>query len=267
MSLNFKTIKIDLNKIDKTTLLKTGCMGQKCEDFLTNIIFKNKMGVFLDIGAHDGVRFSNSYCYSQIGWKGICVEAHPDYYNLCKINRENNNTKVINCACNNIDNDSITFYSNYRGSLSTLNTQLNDFYKEHYKGYYVDKDYEGKVNNYINGPIKVKGLKLDTIINNNLEFLNNGNIDLLSIDVDGSEEYVLSGFDIMKYKPRVVILEISVVENIVLEYMEKTNYIKIYDNRLNVIYCRDIQDAILFEYELKKINHTIFSYDTGHPLD
>ena len=113
----------------------------------------------------------------------------------------------------------------------------------------------------------MKGLKLDTIINNNLEFLNNGNIDLLSIDVDGSEEYVLSGFDIMKYKPRVVILEISVVENIVLEYMEKTNYIKIYDNRLNVIYCRDIQDAILFENKLKKINHTIFSYDTGHPLD
>ena len=59
-------------------------MGQKCEDFLTNIIFKNKPGVFIDVGAHDGVRFSNSYSYSQIGWKGICIEAHPDYYDLCK---------------------------------------------------------------------------------------------------------------------------------------------------------------------------------------
>lgn len=34
----------------------------------------------MDIGAHDGIRFSNSYAFSVLGWKGICVEAHPDYY-------------------------------------------------------------------------------------------------------------------------------------------------------------------------------------------
>ena len=49
--------------------------------------------------------------------------------------------------------------------------------------------------------------------------------------------------------------------------MEKTNYIKIYDNRLNVIYCRDEEDAILFKNNLKNINKQIIVYDTIHPLD
>lgn len=66
------------------------------------------------------------------------------------------------CSCN--DAESITFYSNYRGSLSTLNPNLNEVYKRDYKGYYVDKNHSEKVNNFTNGPIEVIGKKMDTII-------------------------------------------------------------------------------------------------------
>jgi len=46
---------------------------------------------------------------------------------------------------------------------------LNEFYKYHYKKYYIDKDYNHKIENFTNGKIEAK--KLDTIIEENLDFL------------------------------------------------------------------------------------------------
>lgn len=269
MTLLFKTINFNKESLEfNNDMLKTYCFGQKCEDFLVNLIFQNKTeGTFLDIGAHDGVRFSNSFAFSKLGWKGICVEAHPDYFNICYKNRNNDNTKIYNIACSNKDSEGVTFFSNYRGSLSTLNPNLNEKYKKEYKNYYKDINYSGKVNNFTNGPITISSITMNTLIENNKNFLNNGIIDLITIDVDGSEEYVLGGFDILKYNPRVIIMEVSVVRNIVENYMIDKGYHLSYDNGLNVIYCRDESDKILFENELKKIKNTIImSYDTGHPL-
>jgi len=267
--IQFKTIKISKDSIpDDDKLLNEYCFGQKCEDFLVNLIFQNKKnGVFMDIGAHDGIRFSNSYAFSKLKWKGICVEAHPDYYDICYNNRNNDLIKIINVACNNVDDESITFYSNYRGSLSTLNPNLNEYYKTHYVGYYVDKNHDKKVQNFTNGPIQIQGKKIDTILEENSDFIDINNIDFVSIDVDGSEEYVLGGFDILKYKPRVIVMEVSVVRSVVENYMADKNYIKIYDNNLNSIYCRDQSDVDLFNTNFNKVkNKVVISFDTGHPL-
>jgi len=265
--IKFQTIKSDINNLNMDNILETWCLGQKCEDFLVNLIFNKKNnGTFLDIGAHDGVRFSNSFAFSKLGWKGICVEAHPDYYQICYNNRNNDNTKIINVACSNSDEEKITFYSNYRGSLSTLNPNLNEYYKVHYKGYYVDKNHTDKVENFTNGPIDVKANKLDTIIENNFDFFGTHEIDLISIDVDGSEEFVLGGFDILKYRPKVIIFEVSVVRQVVERYMSDKNYYKLYDNGLNAIYCRDKEDNELFNRKLNEFNTIMISRDTGHPL-
>lgn len=46
------------------------------DKFLNENFFKNKKnGVFIDIGAHDGITMSNSFFYEkQLGWDGLCVE-------------------------------------------------------------------------------------------------------------------------------------------------------------------------------------------------
>ena len=114
---------------------------------------------------------------------------------MCE-NRTNDETKIYK-TCSNENNKDQNFYSNYRGSLSTLNPNLNEFYKKHYGKWYVDKNHTDKVQNFINGPIKVETKKLDTIIDEHKDFINK-RIDLISIDVDGSEEMVFGGFDINK---------------------------------------------------------------------
>jgi FkbM family methyltransferase len=54
-----------------------------------------KNGYFLEIGAYDGVKFSNTYLLeNKYGWKGICVEAHPENYQKLISNRS--------CQCFNV---------------------------------------------------------------------------------------------------------------------------------------------------------------------
>src|SRR4030042_7031638 len=62
--------------------------GQYGEDIKVWPLFRNQQsGYFVEVGAMEGIRFSNTYFYELRGWKGICVEPHPDYAKLLKKNR------------------------------------------------------------------------------------------------------------------------------------------------------------------------------------
>ena len=38
-------------------------------------------GFYVDLGAHNGVASSNTYCFDKVlNWKGICIEAHPEIF-------------------------------------------------------------------------------------------------------------------------------------------------------------------------------------------
>src|SRR5687767_12143067 len=55
---------------------------------------------FVDVGANDGFRHSNSYPFIQAGWSAILVEPNPQVFeNLRTRYRDNPNVRTINCAC------------------------------------------------------------------------------------------------------------------------------------------------------------------------
>ncbi len=55
----------------------------------TEIFLGKSNGVFLDIGAHDGKTFSNTYFLEKYrNWNGICVEPLPDIFKKLKKNRK-----------------------------------------------------------------------------------------------------------------------------------------------------------------------------------
>ena len=54
------------------------------EDFFGS----DKRGYFLDIGAYDGIKLSNTYYLErELGWTGICVEADPVVFKILESNR------------------------------------------------------------------------------------------------------------------------------------------------------------------------------------
>jgi FkbM family methyltransferase len=60
------------------------------DQYVNEVLYHNmRDGVFVDIGAFDGVAISNTLFFEkELGWKGICVEPDPDKFQELKKNRE-----------------------------------------------------------------------------------------------------------------------------------------------------------------------------------
>lgn len=57
------------------------------DDWVLSII--GKKGYFVDMGAFDGVHYSNTLKLEEAGWKGLCIEANPKNFELLIWNRPN----------------------------------------------------------------------------------------------------------------------------------------------------------------------------------
>lgn len=70
-----KLLKMQLNE-------RTLCYSQEGEDLILETFFDEvKNGFFVDIGAYDPIRFSNTYLFYLKGWTGINIDARPESMN------------------------------------------------------------------------------------------------------------------------------------------------------------------------------------------
>lgn len=162
-------------------------VGQELQDMYAYLYFKGKKnGFFVDIGAYDGVAISNTYALEKIGWNGICVEPIPEIYQRLIKNRD--------CDCVDIaiynEEEELEFIQTMGGRSGAIKNMSKDMIA-------AAKD-EGIVKNL---PIKTK------TFNKLMEKYDIEYIDFLSIDVEGSEMYVLSSIDFNKYKFGLITIE------------------------------------------------------------
>jgi FkbM family methyltransferase len=70
------------------------------EQIITEFFGKNNISLkrFLDIGAYDGIRFSNTYGLVKLGWSGVCVEPCSIIFGKLKENLKDKNIQCINKA-------------------------------------------------------------------------------------------------------------------------------------------------------------------------
>lgn len=167
-------------------------------------------GVCIDIGAFEPIRISNTYHFEKNGWDVYCFEANTNGIPLLKQYRKN----VFNYAIYDEDKDAVTFNivesNGWTAGFSAI--ELCDK---------ISKKFASK--NKIITQIIVPQRKLNTIMNNELNTV--GNIDIISIDIEGGEQKCLNGFDLIKYAPKIVLIENISADKIIKEYLEKHNYI------------------------------------------
>ena len=146
---------------------------------------------FVEVGMIDGRRFSNTLAFEEIGWSGVCVEPHPDYIDLVRLNRKG--SLVVHAAASNRSALSAPFHAEARGALSGLAPRdertLLERYGEYFGGFRI-----------VDVPVKT----LDEIL---VEASAPTEMELVSIDVEGTEFDVLEGLDLARWRPRVVIVE------------------------------------------------------------
>jgi len=173
------------------------------DKYLNENIFKNKSnGVFVDVGAYDGIVASNTYFFEkELGWNGICIEPNLESYNKLVKNRNCINLNV--CAYS--ENIEVMFLELCGRGLDIF-SGLNECYdKRHFD--YVSGEINKKIyenNNDYN--IKVKPIKARTLTSILSEYGYN-KIDFCCIDTEGSELNVLRGIDFSVFDINVIILE------------------------------------------------------------
>ncbi len=201
--------------------------SQNGEDIILWSLFSDQMtpGFFIDVGALDGLRFSNTYSFEEAGWCGVCIEAHPVYIESLRRNRPN--SIVVHAAIGDQDRESVDFYASDRESLSTLNPLLKE---EPGKSGYYFTGWDVK-----NVPIRT----LNTILEENHI---KSPIDIVSIDNEGKELLALYGFNLRKYRPRAFVIKVldGNVEAKLDAYLEKFGYIQIRRIANSVFYCHCI---------------------------
>ncbi len=222
--------------------------SQNGEDYLLKKVFKKKTGIFVEVGCIDGRVFSNTLHFEEEGWKGICVEAHQGYIELLKQNRPG--SIVVNAAAGEKDEDSVTFYSNARGSLSSLDKTTEERWKKDFKQYF-------------HGFVEQKVAK--RTLSNIFDECNVTQIDFLSLDIEGYEVPALQGLDLTRHKPHMMVIETDSPAHTeqINAILKPNGYHLVLQKETNLFYSVKASDRHLL------INHfeTIDLTRAGHPLD
>lgn len=157
--------------------------------FIEHIAKGQCNGRFLDVGAHDGIRTSNTYVLEKdYGWTGICVEANIVLAEQCRVNRPK--STVVNAAAWSEEKD-LVFQAPGSG---------NDFLSRvaglPCNSHYFEQDFRETVDTVVHG------LPLSSIIGEGEHYF-----DYFSLDVEGAELEALKGINWRKTKFGFVAME------------------------------------------------------------
>lgn len=171
-------------------------LDKKLEKYLS---YKN--GFFVELGANNGLKESNTYYYEKNkNWRGILIEPSPNKFLECVANRAVDNFFFC-CAC-------VSFgfkeefvriaYSNLMSTSLNIESDLVDPIEHARKGQVYLKD---------NEHVFEFGAKAKPLQNLLDECKAPPLIDFLSLDVEGAELEVLKGINHNEYKFKYMLVE------------------------------------------------------------
>lgn len=164
-------------------------LGQYKSQYLQDILLDRWLfgglteGVFVDIGAHDGVTYSNSFLFEKLrGWRGVCVEPNPAVFAQLAVNRQ---CKLLNCCVS--DAAGTVPFLRISGYAEMLSGIVEKYEPEHRERVERELKQFGGTSDVI--PIPARTL------NEIAAECGFGEITYLSIDTEGSELAILQSID------------------------------------------------------------------------
>lgn len=155
---------------------------------------KRSQGIFVEVGAYDGVFASNTWGLAKAGWSGWLVEPVPTFAQACRHHHANHlNVEVVEVAIGAEDDGYIQL--KLAGTLTTSNVELFDAYKK------IEWAESALTETIVN----VISQTLNSFL---VEKMIPPKFDLLVVDVEGMEASVFAGFDISRWQPKMLIVEL-----------------------------------------------------------
>lgn len=195
------------------------------EDAIAAAVFGDYVGVCCEVGAYDGVHLSNCYHFYLKGWKCINFEPHPDNYAaLCR-----NQPKAINV------NAAVLHQDRPTQTIMTVPEKpiMTGF---DMPAWYIESEAPNGYDSL--RPMEVPTTRLDTFfLANNIE-----TVDYASIDVDGREMQVLEGMGLMRWQPRLLIVEYNHALTLMTRFLQTVGYRLAHTNSINGFWIRTQAD-------------------------
>jgi len=192
------------------------------DEFLENKVFKGlKNGVFMDIGAHDGVTINNTlYFETSNGWTGINVEPIKEVFDKLLQNRPN--CININCAVD--KRNGLAEFIHNRGYSEMISGLKAQFDLRHIERLNNELDSHGGSSEVIHVETKT----IESICKEN----NISTINYLSIDVEGAEFDVIKSINFETVFIDVIGFENNYDDNSepIVEYLQEKGYIVLHKN-------------------------------------
>jgi hypothetical protein len=154
------------------------------EELIVRDFFQDRRGgVFVDVGCAWPILNSNTYYLEQhLGWGGIGVDGLAEYADGWRASRPR--SVFVNALVTARSDEVETLYKVFGWAMSTAELELAKTLP-------------------VLGAVQVPGITLDDLL------ARHGvtELDFLSIDVEGHQQEVLSGFDVARWKPELVCIE------------------------------------------------------------
>lgn len=164
--------------------------SQEGEDMILRRIFeRQRLGFYVDIGAHHPKRFSNTYYFYKKGWRGINIDALPGTKKLFDKERPRDINIEIGVS---LQTDEMIYYMFNEPALNSFNEKLS----------------LERINNTNYNLLEKKEIKMDTlkaILKNYLP--QKTQIDFMSIDVEGLDMEVLKSNNWEIFRPKYLLIE------------------------------------------------------------
>jgi FkbM family methyltransferase len=202
-SKNFRKLQeLDTSEISKSLIeyLVKNCnesQSQLFQDLIVMYISDNFMiepsviapKVFVEFGACDGIKFSNTFLLEKNGWKGIVAEPARKWHKKLKANR---NCKISLKAVTSVSGNKLYFVETVEGEFSSLRSFAESDMFGQYRMDNTSSEY------------LVDTISLNDLIKENGFYQE---ITYLSIDTEGGERSILESFDFKQFNPAIISVE------------------------------------------------------------
>lgn len=207
--------------------------SQDAEDIiLSRFFWEKKSGFYVDIGAHHPFRFSNTYKFYCMGWKGINLDAMPG--SMKEFNKYRNRDINLEIPVS-LESKILEYYIFNEPALNSFDASLSQQRNEAQNKY--------KIINKI--PLKTR--KLSDILDEYLPPAQE--IDFLSVDVEGLDFEVIKSNNWNKYRPKMVLVEIFSSS---LSSLEKNELAGFLINKGYHLYAKSVNTVFFRKADFKK---------------
>lgn len=180
----------DLRRQGREPRLRPEFMAGDGEDLALWPLFEGQeKGTFIECGAYDGVRFSVTYVFEAVGWGGVLIEALPNVFEECRKNRPG--SRVVHAAVSKRGSSGTAEFLAF--SSDTINDAMSRL---------AESSGTNNKSTRKTTSISVPLTTMDAVLGEPT-----APIDLAVLDVEGGELDLLDGFDLERYKVRVLLIE------------------------------------------------------------